>query len=299
MIPPFKRNQFGGSAGLPIQKGRTFIFGDYEGLRQSLGVTTVDTVPSPAARSGLLTFSDPSQFPSNCAPTAVTNQCQVTVDPQIAKFIGALFIPLPTDPVQTGSNTGIFRFSAQEITTENYFTTRFDHKFTEHDSIYATYIRDNSTTVLPGTFGELYSDLVSNRQAATIHEQHIFSPNVINVAQIGATRAVGIQGKVDHIAGAYQSVMTDHQFAFEPGGYAGDIQSIPGVTSFVGAPTAEGFFPSSRALYWTTYQGGDYVALIHGMHSIKFGASSSGCRTMKYPPATSTAYFALIRWRNS
>src|ERR1700741_626122 len=45
-IPPFKRNQFGGSAGGPIQKDRTFIFGDYEGLRQSLGVTTVDTVPS-------------------------------------------------------------------------------------------------------------------------------------------------------------------------------------------------------------------------------------------------------------
>src|SRR6266852_4606062 len=47
-IPPFKRNQFGGSAGLPIKRDRTFIFGDYEGLRQSLGVTTVDTVPSPA-----------------------------------------------------------------------------------------------------------------------------------------------------------------------------------------------------------------------------------------------------------
>ncbi|HXP82340.1 MAG TPA: carboxypeptidase regulatory-like domain-containing protein [Verrucomicrobiae bacterium] len=271
VIPPFKRNQFGGSAGLPIRKGRTFIFGDYEGLRQSLGVTTVDTVPSQAARTGLLAFSDPSQFPSNCAPTAVTDQCQVAVDPQIAKFLSALFIPLPTDTVQPGSNVGLFRFSAQELTTENYFTTRFDHKFTDRDSIYATYIRDNSTTVAPGTFGELYSDLVSNRQAATIHEQHIFGPNLLNVAQIGATRAVGIQGKVDHIASPYQSVMTDHQYAFEPGGYAGDIQSIPGVTSFLGAPTAEGYIPSSRALYWTTYQGGDYLALIHGIHSIKFG----------------------------
>src|SRR6266699_535449 len=48
-IPPFKRNQFGGSAGLPIKRDRTFIFGDYEGLRQSLGVTTVDTVPSRSA----------------------------------------------------------------------------------------------------------------------------------------------------------------------------------------------------------------------------------------------------------
>src|SRR5579864_3851356 len=77
-IPPFKRNQFGGSGGVPIKKGRTFIFGDYEGLRQSLGVTTVDTVPSPDARNGLLTFSDPSQFPSGCTQTSPgSNQCQL------------------------------------------------------------------------------------------------------------------------------------------------------------------------------------------------------------------------------
>jgi hypothetical protein len=273
VIPPFKRNQFGGSAGLPIRKGRTFIFGDYEGLRQSLGGTTVDTVPSALARTGVLNFSDPSQFPTNCTPTSVANQCQVPVDPQIAKFVAANFIPLPTDPVPAGSNIGVFRFAAQVITSENYFTTRFDHKFSDSDSVYVTYIRDNSTTVQPGTFGELYSDLVSNRQAATVHEQHIFGPNFLNVAEFGATRAVGIQGKVDHITPAYQSVMTDHQFAFEPGGYAGDIQSIPGVTSFLGAPTAEGFIPSSRALYWTTYQGGDSAVLTRGIHTIKFGGN--------------------------
>jgi len=49
-IPPFKRNQFGGSLGGPIRKDRTFFFADYEGLRQSLGVTRVDTVPSADAR---------------------------------------------------------------------------------------------------------------------------------------------------------------------------------------------------------------------------------------------------------
>src|SRR5579872_6567978 len=54
VIPSFKRNQFGGSGGVPIIKDRTFIFGDYEGLRQSLGVTTVDTVPSDTARLGIL-----------------------------------------------------------------------------------------------------------------------------------------------------------------------------------------------------------------------------------------------------
>jgi carboxypeptidase family protein len=274
-IPPFKRNQFGGSGGLPIRKGRTFIFGDYEGLRQSLGVTTVDTVPSAAARTGLLTFSNSSQFPSGCTPTSPgSNQCQVNVDPSVTKFLDALFFPLPTDPVQAGSNIGVFRFAAQELTTENYVTTRFDHKFSDRDSIYVTYIRDNSTTVQPGTFGELYSDVVSNRQAATIHEQHIFSPTLLNAVQIGFTRAVGIIGKVDRIAPAYQSVMTGmtgQQYAFVPQGYAGDIQSIPGVTSFLGAPTADGYVPSSRSMYWTTYQGSDYAALTRGIHSIKFG----------------------------
>src|SRR6202158_903218 len=48
-IPPFKRNQFGGTLGGPIQKDGTFFFVDYEGIRQSLGVTTVATVPSALA----------------------------------------------------------------------------------------------------------------------------------------------------------------------------------------------------------------------------------------------------------
>jgi hypothetical protein len=268
VVPPFKRNQFGGSAGLPIQKNRTFIFGDYEGLRQSLGVTTVDTVPSAAARNGTLRFSAPSQFPSNCIPTSVANQCLVTVDPQIARFLGGNFFPLPNGPTIGLGNTGIFSFAEQEITSENYATFRFDHKFSDHDGVYATYMRDYSTTIQPDTFGELTSDLVSNRQAVTLHEDHIFSSNSLNSAYVGASRAVGIQGKVNQV---FNPAMQDHAYAFEPGGYAGAIKPIPGVSSFLGAPTAEGFVPSSRSVYWTTYQGGDDVVLTRGMHMIKFG----------------------------
>jgi hypothetical protein len=291
VIPPFKRNQFGGSAGLPIKKNRTFIFGDYEGLRQSLGVTTVTTVPSANARLGIVhdasgnllgpdgspatgPWSGPCPNPAtqtNLAPGeagfCVDNFIAVGT-PQHPSFVNAFF-PKPNGQLIGNGDTGIFSFAAQQITPENYFTIRFDHKFNDADSIYATYIRDDSTTIEPGTFGELSSDIVSNRQGATLHEQHIFSPNLLNAARIGFSRAVGIIGKVDQ---TFNPLMNDPYYAFEPGGFAGDIQSIPGVTSFLGAPTAEGFIPSSRALYWTNYQGGDDAVLTQGKHSIKFGA---------------------------
>ncbi len=275
IIPPFKRNQFGVSGGRAIQKDRTFVFANYEGLRQSLGITSKDFVPTQAARGGLLNFSDATQFPAGCVPVSgsATPQCQVTVDPNVANFLTAFYpLPSPTEPVTPGSNTGVYRFSAQQVTGENYFTIRFDHKFSASDSIYATYVRDNSNTVSPDAFGELYSEIVSSRQAVSLHEQHIFSPNFLNTATIGAVRAVGIQGKVTSVV---NQNMRDHAYTFvDPThqvGYAGTIQYIPGLTSFGGAPTAENYVSSSRAMYWTSYQGSDDAVLTRGRHTLKFG----------------------------
>src|SRR5260221_9318246 len=249
-IPSFKRNQFGGSGGAPIIKDRTFIFGDYEGLRQSLGVTSVNTVPSVAARSGQLSTGN------------------VSVDPAIARFLTA-FYPLPNGQTLGAGDTAIFNFAAQEVTTENYFTIRVDHKLSDKDSLYGTFMRDNSKTIEPGTFGELFSDIVSSRYVTTLHEQHIFTPNLLNAAQIGFSRAVGIIGKVSSVV---NPLMLDPSYAFVPGGFAGDVQSVPGVTNFLGAPTAEGFLPSSRSLFWNSFQGGDDVVLTRGKHTAKFGA---------------------------
>ena len=50
--PAFRRNQFGFYLGGPIKKDKTFIFGDYQGIRVSQGLTNVSTVPYASERGG-------------------------------------------------------------------------------------------------------------------------------------------------------------------------------------------------------------------------------------------------------
>src|SRR5207249_9757320 len=63
-IPPFKRNQFGATAGGPVVipkllhgKDRLFFFFDYEGLRERKALTQTATVPSALWRGGDFTTS--------------------------------------------------------------------------------------------------------------------------------------------------------------------------------------------------------------------------------------------------
>ncbi|MGH9355271.1 MAG: carboxypeptidase regulatory-like domain-containing protein, partial [Terriglobia bacterium] len=113
-IAPLRRNQFGVSAGGPIRKDRTFIFGDYEGVRQSLGQTVVDNVPTAAVRTGNLTTGP------------------VTPDPSVVRFLNA-FYPLPDGPIS--GDLGIFSFTSSQITAENFFITRLDQTFSEQDHL--------------------------------------------------------------------------------------------------------------------------------------------------------------------
>src|SRR5208283_1350820 len=68
--PPFRRNQFGGALGAPLKKDKLFVFGNYEGFRQSLALSNVTVVPDVQARLGLLPNSTTGVY----APVANLNK---------------------------------------------------------------------------------------------------------------------------------------------------------------------------------------------------------------------------------
>src|SRR5438093_3128677 len=250
-MPPFKRNQFGGSLGGALRKVRTFVFGDYQGLRQSLGVTQVSTVPSAATRKGVISTGS------------------VIVDPSVSRYLQA-FYPLPNGPILGNGDTGIFSFAGQQVTTENYITTKLDHKLSARDSVSGTFMRDNSNVVQPDAFDELLANVVSRRQLVTLREQHIFNSKFLNAARFGFNRAVAVEGGV---SGVMNPLLSDAAFSFIPGQFVGEVQAVPGITNFTGGLNAQrpGTRSSSRNISWNSFQWSDDVSLIKGDHALQFG----------------------------
>lgn len=262
-IPPFKRNQFGGSLGGPIQKERTFFFVDYEGLRQSLGITTIDTVPSPAALAGNL-CSIPGGVTPACTPVSVP------VDPSIASFLNKFF-PSLNGPLLGNGDTGIFSFAGQQVTNENYVTTRIDRKLSQKDTFSGTYMHDSSKVIQPDAFNSVLTNVVSARQFAILHEAHAFSAKSLNAFRFGFNRAVAADGGVTEVLNPN---LEDSSFDFIPGELPGSISSVPGITGMPSTLIRQnpGTLAGSKALHWTSFQAGDDVLLTRGVHALKLGA---------------------------
>ncbi len=126
-ISPFRRIQFGASGGTAIIKDKTFVFANYEGIRQSSSSSGTIHVPSQEARNGLL-----------CAPAVAGNSCPalvpVTVDPKVAPYL-ALW-PCPAS-CQNATFTDVVSFNSTtpNRASENYFITRLDHKLSAATSL--------------------------------------------------------------------------------------------------------------------------------------------------------------------
>src|SRR4029077_4286294 len=240
-IPPFRRNQFGGSAGGPIIKDRTFIFGDFEAIRQSKGITNTSIVPSDAARAGNLT-SGP-----------------IKVDPGAAKYLDLY----PHANGAVNGNTGIFSFPGQQVVNEYFVTSRVDHKLSEKDSVFGTYLYDDTDYHSPDRFDDQLIGSLTRRQIVALEENHIFSPTVVNTIRAGYNR--------EHVANnqsasAINPRAADPSLGAAPGLNAADMR-IVGIDEMLGGLNSL----TTNLIVWNSFQVYDDAFVTHGKHSFKFG----------------------------
>jgi hypothetical protein len=128
-IAPFRRNQFGGTVGGPIVHDKTFLFFNYEGLRQALGVSQVDRVPSAAARTGVLSTGN------------------VTVDPAVTPYLA--FWPIPNAGLDPSGDVGNYRVATNQIGNENFYTGKIDHHLSDLDTLSGTFLYDTTDLTEP------------------------------------------------------------------------------------------------------------------------------------------------------
>ncbi|MGB2717728.1 MAG: TonB-dependent receptor [Vicinamibacterales bacterium] len=163
----FTRSQFGGVAGGPIRRSRTFYMTSYEGLRERRNSQTTTTVPTIAQRNGdfsqtfaqngqLIRIFDPfttranpsgsgfirDQFPGNVIPLN-------RMDPVALNVLK--YYPLPNQPgnAVTGAQNYFATGSAQ-LNVDNY-DGRVDHQISNSQKFFVRYSYRKTNSV-PATF---------------------------------------------------------------------------------------------------------------------------------------------------
>ena len=233
-IPEFQRNEFGAAGGGPIRKNRLFVFGNYEGYRQNLGLSDVTLVPDNASRA----------------------TASAAAAPLLALW------PVQNGPELGGGIAEAFSHPLQRI-REDFGTVRIDYNFSDRDTLFGVYTVDDSDANTP-TVNPLSSVVESLReQVASVQEQHVFSPTLLNTARFGFSRA-------GYFFTGETPVNLPGWVAGQPIGAVviGGGTALNGASSISGAGTNAGSnLTAVRNLF--TYD--DHVAISHGIHQIEAG----------------------------
>ena len=260
-IPPYKRNNFGASFGGPIRKDKTFFFAVYEGLRERVGVTTIDTV-IPAACHNIVANGANFAFPddataASCGGAAKDVNGKVltatSVIPAVVKPLLALF-PLP---VSTPLTNGNYTFPFSQPNTLDYGQIRVDQNISASDSFFARYTIDNGDLLQTASYPVFQTVILSRNQFLTLSESHIFSPTLLNTARFSFSRTNIFQDDPP-------SGLIGPQYSLEPGLEFGSLA----VTGFTG-PASVGTAPmlaKQNIFAWS-----DDVFKTVGRHALKLG----------------------------
>jgi hypothetical protein len=245
-IPNFERNEFGGSLGGPLKKDKTFLFGNYEGYRQVLGLSDLTLVPNATSRAAAVASIQPllGLWPIANGPELLTS---------------------------TGGKSGIaeaFSNPGQHI-REDFGTTRLDQTISDKDSFAGVYTIDDSGAHSPTSNPFSVADVFLREQVASVSETHIFSPNFLNKATFGFSRGgfyfnSGVDGTASAVPGGWIH-------AGQPVGAVviGGGTTLNGASQLTNGGTNAG---SNLSAVRNLFTVSDQVSLTHGAHLITAGA---------------------------
>jgi len=280
----FVRNQFGASAGWKVLKDRFFLFGDYEGLRQSKAVPQIAQTLTANARLGILNNASgvpiaplvgPCPFPNmtNLAP----GRASVCVDNTIEQLINPTGSPAGgLEPLPNGAllgpdnNVAQFFSDGEQRVSDNYGTVRGDLKISDKDSLVGSWYQDHSTWTKPDSFNQDISGFRVPHAAYTLEENHVFNSSLVNTLRLGYS----LSDLQSPSISTSNSLELNNTLGVLPGctapgvniGAGGLSANSATATGFGGFTGAQGFyaFTGFQQLY-------DDVSKTVGKHNMKFG----------------------------
>jgi len=236
--PPFRRNQFGGTAGGPIVKNRLFYFGSYEGLRQDLSLTHLARLPNAAAHNGVL-------------PTGA-----LAVSPLVKPYLDLLY-PIP-DGRDFGDGTAELRHTDVDPTHENFFVGKVDWQLGDNDSIFVRVSSDRSDATAHQDHPLFIEPTTTDTRYFTTQDQHLFNSRVLNVAR-------GAINRTNRTDDFIPTITIPQNLFFTADPHFGAITITTGVSS----PGTTATTPVDYTQ--TLYQFADTLTVSSSRHTAKFG----------------------------
>jgi hypothetical protein len=243
-IPAFQRNQFGAAVGGPILRNRVFFFGNYEGLRERLGVTKTALVPDALARVG-----------------RIKGMAPVTVNPVVVPYIN--LYPLPDDGRPADGSIGRYLFSQPQPTNGTYLTPKVDWNISPKYSAFVRYTLDDSDKLrqdAPDHVLGLFAEEEKHRnQYVTLSATQVISNALLNTARFGFNRSVSL---VD----LFKQANVPESLNFIPGQPFGRVTTA-------GISTLGATINDPRYFRMNNFQPSDDLRFVHGAHTMKTGAN--------------------------
>jgi len=249
--------------GGPVKKDKTFFFGAFEGLRETIGQTIVSTTVSAPIPGIAPNLQNCFVLTNNPCAKSTTNP----VNPTGAVIGGAqVILPLFPHPNLLGPNNlpeATYPFS--EPITENWGQGRLDHTFSAADAFFARYTIDDSYYANGLAYQPFDQTQATRGQFVTFSENHIFSSALLNTARFSFSRTTYHIDSPSTFGPGFPSLFVGQQ---NPG--LGTFQ-ITGVTvSTQGGglgPTST--LPVDQLQHIFTWS--DDLFYVKGKHSFKFG----------------------------